>query len=229
MKVQLQKSYPVAASADAAWKVLEDIKKLAACMPGAAITERIDDRNFKGTVAVKFGPASMAFRGEIQLAEVTPDTRSVRLVGKGVDNTGSSGAAMDLTARIDAVDAGACTLIGTSEVSVSGKAAAFGGRMMGSVADQVLKQFAENFAIQAQQQTATPTATSPDPPASPATPAQAGVSGAEVTTPRPVAAPPLSGGADVLQPAAAAQLDGLALAWAVLKGWLRSLFAPGKA
>ena len=31
---------------------------------------------------------------------------------------------------------------------MSGKAAAFGGRMMNSVADQVLKQFAANFAAQ---------------------------------------------------------------------------------
>ena len=33
---------------------------------------------------------------------------------------------------------------------MSGKAATFGGRMMGSVADQVLKQFAANFAPQVQ-------------------------------------------------------------------------------
>jgi len=33
-----------------------------------------------------------------------------------------------------------------SEVSMSGKAAAFGGRLINSVADQVLDQFARNFA-----------------------------------------------------------------------------------
>ncbi len=33
---------------------------------------------------------------------------------------------------------------------MSGKAAAFGGRMMNSVADQMLKQFADNFAAQVQ-------------------------------------------------------------------------------
>ncbi len=38
--------------------------------------------------------------------------------------------------------------MGKSEVSMSGKAASFGGRMMGWVADQVLKQFADNFAAQ---------------------------------------------------------------------------------
>ncbi len=39
-------------------------------------------------------------------------------------------------------------LVGKSEVAMSGKAAAFGGRMMNSVADQILKQFADNFATQ---------------------------------------------------------------------------------
>ena len=63
---------------------------------------------------------------------------------------------MDLTARVEAVDAASCNLVGTSEVSMSGKAAAFGGRMMDSVADQVLKQFAANFAAQVQAMQAQP-------------------------------------------------------------------------
>ena len=52
---------------------------------------------------------------------------------------------MDLLARIDEVDARNSTLVGDSTVSMSGRAATFGGRMMNSVADQVLKQFADNF------------------------------------------------------------------------------------
>ena len=42
---------------------------------------------------------------------------------------------------------------------MSGKAAAFGGRMMGSVADQILKQFAANFATQVQARSAAAAAT----------------------------------------------------------------------
>ena len=67
---------------------------------------------------------------------------------------------MDLAARIEAVAGGSSNLVGKSEVSMSGKAAAFGGRMMTSVADQILKQFADNFAAQvaalAAQRSATP-------------------------------------------------------------------------
>ena len=57
---------------------------------------------------------------------------------------------MDLAARIEAQGADACNLVGESEVSMSGKAAAFGARLMGPVSDQVLGQFAANFAARLQ-------------------------------------------------------------------------------
>ena len=72
MKVQLEKSYPMPASADAAWALLQDIEGVAGCMPGAKITERIDDAHYKGTVAVKVGPASLSFRGEVEVRGSMP-------------------------------------------------------------------------------------------------------------------------------------------------------------
>ena len=197
MKVQLEKTFPMPASADTAWALLQDIEGVAGCMPGAKITERIDAQHYKGTVAVKFGPASMAFRGEVEVREIEPSSKTLRLFGKGTDTTGSSGASMDLTARIDAIDAASCNLIGTSEVSMSGKAATFGGRMMGSVADQVLNQFAANFASQVQAM-------------------RAQASSAAAAAPAAAPMPP-------------SQLNALALIWAVIKDWLRSLFAAKKA
>jgi carbon monoxide dehydrogenase subunit G len=146
MKVQLDKSYPLPATADAAWGLLQDVAAVAECMPGARITERIDASHFKGTVSVKFGPATMAFRGEFEVKQLDVAERVLRLAGRGTDTTGGSGATLDLEARIEELDAASCRLIGKSEVSVSGKAAAFGGRMMGAVADQVLQQFVANFA-----------------------------------------------------------------------------------
>ena len=198
MKVQLEKSFAMPAAADIAWALLQDIEGVAGCMPGAKITERVDAQHYKGTVSVKFGPASMAFRGEVEVKTLDPASRTLRLLGKGADTTGSSGAAMDLTARVEAIDASACNLVGVSEVSVSGKAATFGGRMMSTVADQVLNQFAANFAarVQAQQ-------------------AQA-----------PQAAPAANA---PVQASAPEQLNGLALLWAIVRGWLRDLFGAKKA
>jgi carbon monoxide dehydrogenase subunit G len=197
MKVQLEKIFPMSAPAESTWALLQDIEAVSGCMPGARITERIDDRHYKGTVAVKLGPANMSFRGEIEVKGIEPPARTLRLFAKGTDTTGGSAASMDLTARVDAVDAASCNLVGTSEVSVSGKAATFGARVMGPVSDQLMNQFVANFAakLQAMQQ-ATEVAPGPTP-------------AAAVSEAKP--------------------LNALALAWAIIKDWLRSLFGAKRA
>jgi uncharacterized protein len=148
MKVRLEKSFAVPAPTEAAWAFLQDIEAVAACMPGALITERIDETHYKGAVTVKLGPATLTFRGDIEVCDIDPGTRSLRLLAKGTDTTGTSGAAIDLAARIEAEGA-TSRLAGTSEISMSGKAAAFGGRMVSTLSDRVLDQFARNFALRA--------------------------------------------------------------------------------
>jgi carbon monoxide dehydrogenase subunit G len=202
MKVQLEKSYAMPASADVVWTLLQDIEGVATCMPGAKITERVDATHYKGTVAVKLGPASLSFRGEIEVKGIDASAKSLHLFAKGTDTTGGSAASMDLTARVEGVDAAGSNLVGTSEVSMSGKAATFGGRVMVPVADQILGQFAANFSTKVQAMQTQPAA----PGAAPAAAAQAGAAGAP--EPKP--------------------LNGLALMWAVFKGWLTSLFAAKK-
>src|SRR5471030_810188 len=166
MKIQIDKVFAMPASADVSWQFLQDIAAVAACMPGAKITERLDDTHYKGTVTIRVGPATLSFRGDIEVRELDPATRTLRVIGKGSDTTGTSAASLDLTARMEAAEGGQSNLVGKSEASVSGKAAAFGGRMMNSVADQVLQQFAANFAAQVEllktpQAGAAPLASSP--------------------------------------------------------------------
>lgn len=149
MQVKLEKQYTIAASTEAAWQVLRDVKLLASCMPGAEITEQIDDAHYKGHVKVKVGPATAAFGGEIEILSFDEAGKSVRLMGKGADKSGSS-ASMDLTASIRPGESdGQCLLLGNSDVIVNGKFAQFGGRMMTSVSDMILEQFADNFALKA--------------------------------------------------------------------------------
>lgn len=199
MKVQLERSFPMPAGADVVWRMLQDVQAVAGCMPGAKISERVDERHFKGTVSVRAGPATMLFRGDIEVMEVDPSSRRLRLIGKGTDSSGTSGASMDLTASVQG-DGASSNLLGKSEVAMSGKAAAFGGRVMNSVADQILKQFATNFAAQV-------TAL-----AGAAAPAQAPQMGeARGRGPAPTAP---SGG----------HINALALLWAVIRDWFRALF-----
>jgi len=200
MNVQIDKTYPMPCSAEVAWEFLQNLEAVAGCMPGAKITERLDAGRYKGTVTVKVGPATMSFRGEVEMKDVDSAARTLRMLGKGTDSTGSSGASMNLTARIEAAEGGLCTLVGAAEVSMSGKAAAFGGRMMNTVADQILKQFADNFAGQVsalQAQRAAPAAGGGGAPAAAAS----------------------------IPPPAAGELNALALIWTIFKDWLRGLFS----
>lgn len=224
MKVRLERTFALPGSAESAWALLQDIDAVASCMPGAKITERIDERHFKGTVSVKFGPASMAFRGDVEIVSSDPATRTLQLIGKGTDTTGSSGASLDLTARVEAVDAGACRLVGTSEVSMSGKAAAFGGRMMDSVADQVLKQFAGNFAARVQAMPAQGPVAPPAPAAGPV-PSAPGPAVAAATSASGGDAP----GGSAAAPVASAELNGFSLLWSIVRDWLRALIGAKKA
>jgi uncharacterized protein len=184
--------------------MLADIEAVASCMPGAKITERIDDRHFKGTVTVKVGPATLSFRGDVEVKELDAANRSLQLIAKGTDSTGSSAASLDMKARVDATADGASALVGASEASVSGKAAAFAGRMMDSVADQILRQFAANFATQVAAR---------NPPPAIATAGAIPVSAVA------------SRAASAATAAPSGELNGLALIWAAFKSWLRGLFS----
>lgn len=198
MQVLLDKSYPIKAPLDACWGVLSDVVELATCMPGAAITDKLDDNNYKGSVKVKVGPATAAFAGDIELISIDTATRTLVMMGKGSDKGGSS-ASMHLTASLVAGPDGSTNLLGKADVIVNGKFAQFGGRMMTSVSDMILSQFAGNFEIKA-------IAAAPAGTASPA---------AEAETVHAQAAPSAQ---------AVTELNGLAIAWMLIKDFFGRLF-----
>ncbi len=198
MQVTLEKTYPVRAPISACWQVLSDIPELATCMPGAAITEKTDDTHYKGQVKVKVGPATAAFAGEIEVQAVNAAGFSITMLGKGADKGGSS-ASMQLTATLRAEADGSSSLIGQADVIVNGKFAQFGGRMMTSVADMILGQFAGNFETKAMALAPAGAAAGSDASSGTAQPVQEA-------------------------PAVATELNGLAIFWALLKNFFSGLF-----
>lgn len=207
MEVKLDKRYTLETGVEQAWAVLSDIRAVAACMPGAAITGQVDDSHYKGTVRTKVGPAQMQFGGDIELQALDAATHTLQMLGKGADKAGSS-ATMKLLARLEpGATPGQAVLAGQATVTVTGKLAQFGSRLLVPVSDAMLAQFADNFrAAAAALPTQTAAAATQAPPE--ATPA---------ATATPASAP---------SPAApsASELNALALMWTVFKSWLAGLF-----
>ena len=206
MEVKLDKRYAVAATAVQAWTVLSDVRATAACMPGAQITEQLDATHYKGMVKSKIGPAMMSFNGDIEVLALDAATQTLRMLGKGADKAGSS-ASMELTATVEPAGDAASVLVGTAVVTVSGKLAQFGSRLLVPVSDAMLAQFAQNFGAAA---AAVPVAA----PAAAAAPTVVSDAPASVPAPVPV----------VVQAPPVKELNALALMWTVFKGWLAGLF-----
>ncbi len=198
MEVKLDKRYPLAVSVEQAWAVLADIPAVARCMPGAQVTEQVDDTHYKGSVKTKVGPALVQFAGDVEVRGLDAAARSLQLFAKGADKSGSS-AAMNLAAQLEAGEtAGTAVLVGQATVTVSGKLAQFGSRLLVPVSDAMLAQFADNFRAAA----------------------------AEVPAPAPAGSPEAS--APPAEPGAASQpveaLNALALVWTLIKAWFAGLF-----
>lgn len=211
MEVKLEKRYPVAVSPAQAWRVLRDVKATAECMPGASITEQVDATHFRGAVKVKVGPANAAFAGDIEVLALDEDKKLLQLLGKGADRGGSS-ASMDLTATVEPGEApDSSVLVGDASVIVNGKFAQFGGRLMVQVSDMLLAQFAENFRAAAALVPAEPASVAPAAGSPEAAPVRAPLSAVP-------AAPPAAA------PARSSEINGLAIAWNLVKNWFAGLF-----
>jgi uncharacterized protein len=229
MQVQINKQYPVASTLAQAWAVLSDIHATAACMPGAQITAQLDATHYQGTVKTRIGPASMLFNGEIEVLELDASAHRLRMLGKGADRGGSA-AQMELAARLEpGSDAGACMLIGEATVTVSGKLAQIGNRLIVPVSDALLAQFADNFNAAASAVAAAS--------ANAALPAKAGAGDSPAQTPEAMALPyaparaaaaPMGVVARADRPPMATapkprELNALSLLWQVFKAWLAGL------
>ncbi|MDM0113360.1 SRPBCC family protein [Variovorax sp. J22R133] len=223
MEVKLEKRYPLEVDSARAWQVLRDVAAVAGCMPGAAITDKVDDTHYKGQVKVKVGPANAAFAGDIEVLALEEQSMTLQLLGKGADRAGSS-ASMDLRATIEHGETPATSvLVGQATVIVNGKFAQFGGRLMTQVSDMLLAQFADNFRAAA---AALP---APVPVASVGAaalqPEAANDAGVAFTA--PVAArQSVSASAP---PAQASEINALAIAWNLVKGWFAGLFGKRQA
>lgn len=220
MEVKLDKRYPLDVSIDQAWAVLSDIRATAACMPGAAVTEQVDDTHYKGTVRSKIGPAVMQFGGDIEVKALDAATRTMQMMAKGADKSGSS-AAMDLAATLEPGETGGSSvLVGAATVTVSGKLAQFGNRLLVPVSDAMLAQFADNFRAAAAAVPLPSSAASAAPAAEAAAPA--GTSGnAPAATEAPAA---VSAPVPRPAPAPVKELNAIALMWTVFKNWIAGLF-----
>jgi carbon monoxide dehydrogenase subunit G len=141
MAMEISKSFVVKASPEAAWNFLTDPARVARCLPGAQITDKVDDRTYTGTITMKVGPVAASYKGKMTFAELDPVARTAALVASGQDVRGKGGADMRMTSRLVERAPGETEVHITSQVNVMGILAQFGRGMIQDVSDQMFEKF----------------------------------------------------------------------------------------
>ncbi|MFI7361152.1 SRPBCC family protein [Streptomyces sp. NPDC050149] len=137
--MQLDHSFTVPAGLDDAWRLFQELDRVAPCMPGAVL-DTLDDDSFTGRVKVKVGAVQMSYRGE---GTVTRDgaARSMFLDLSGSETRGAGTASARVTATLSAAPAGTLVRVRT-DLDITGRPAQFGRGIMTEVGDRIVQQFA---------------------------------------------------------------------------------------
>jgi carbon monoxide dehydrogenase subunit G len=158
--VEFDNSFEVPLPPAEAWTVLMDIQRIAPCMPGAELTDIVDDRNYKGKVAVRLGPVALSFAGLVTFEAIDNAGRTARVKAQGTDSKGRGGANATATFRIEEAAAGGSKVLVHTDLTLSGSVAQYGRGvgMIQTTAAQIMNQFANNLKAQiAQEGAAAPT------------------------------------------------------------------------
>lgn len=181
MAIRIEKTFQVQEPLESVWKFLSDPKKVANCVPGAQITEAVDDRTYKGVIKVQVGPSVTDYKGQVHIERLDDENHEIEIVGKGQDVRGKGSASMKMTGKVQSLPDGSTEVASVSEVNVVGLLAQLGARMINEVSNKMFEEFTKNFKARLQEDRPQQT--------SPRMPPSTGSGGTD--EPRPIKALPL--------------------------------------
>jgi len=202
--VLIENEFTVTAPVEDLWAYLLDVERIAPCMPGAELTEIVDERTWKGKLNAKFGPVTMAFAGTVVMESRDDEAKRVVLKARGMEQKGKGAAEATVTSWLEPGPGdGQTTVKMQAEIVLTGTAAQLSRGLLPEISRKLTQQFADCLQASMQAEQVAAAAGAPAEAAGPAAPAPA----------RPAAAKPV-GGIGL----------GLSAIWAIVRNFFRRLF-----
>ena len=141
--MELTNEFRVGVPAAKTWEFLTDVERVAPCLPGATLLS-VDGDEFTGAVKVKVGPITVSYKGEAAFVEKDAAAQRMVLKANGKETRGNGNAAAVVTAQLK--DEGdATSVVITTDLTISGKAAQFGRGVLADVSSNLIGQFAKSL------------------------------------------------------------------------------------
>jgi carbon monoxide dehydrogenase subunit G len=143
MTIELQETFQVAAPAEEVWAFMMDPEKVAICLPGATLTEVLDQNSFLGSIKVKIGAIVARYQGKLSYTKRDKDALTTEMLAEAKEKSGGT-----LNGTISVVlsslqDGGTEAKCGAS-VNLTGRIAQVGGGMIEGVSAEMIKKFVAN-------------------------------------------------------------------------------------
>ena len=214
--MRLEQTFEVQAPLAQVWEALNDLERVAPCLPGAAITGHDEDGTYHGTFTVKLGPMTASYNGTIRIEDVDEAAHRATLKAKGTDKRGQGGANATIVNALSEHDGGT-RVEAVTDFNITGRLAQFGrGGMMQDVSNRLLRDFATCLSTRLAE------------PAAPEAPSGAEVAAGDAAPESVAAAAPTPSAPPPSSPRPAAEpLKGGALFFAVLWERIKRLFRRG--
>ena len=128
----IKNDFEVAQPIDKVWTFFDDIPAVAACLPGAELTEDLGDDKYRGKVLIRMGPVKLQFAGNVAITERDNAGKRIVVDAAGADEKGRGQAAMLVTAKLLSISGGTKIEV-VQDLQLSGAAAQYGRGMVSDV------------------------------------------------------------------------------------------------
>ena len=126
------------------WDFLLEPGTLASCIPGAEKMEPVDDKTWEGVVKQKVGPITVKLKFTQTLTEIDPP-KHVKAVGRGADVTKAGIFTQETVVDLKEIAKDEVEVAYSSNVSIVGRLAIFGERIMRAKVNKVGEEFTRNL------------------------------------------------------------------------------------
>jgi carbon monoxide dehydrogenase subunit G len=140
----IKNDFEVAEPVDKVWRFFDDIPQVAACLPGAELTDDLGDDRYRGRVAIRVGPVKLQFAGTAEIKERDDAAKRVVLDANGADEKGRGQAALLVTATLASTTKGTRVDV-AQDLQLAGAAAQYGRGMISDVSSVLMRDFAANM------------------------------------------------------------------------------------
>ena len=142
--MMLEGKFTLKAPIQEVWDFLLKPETLASCIPGAEEMKAIDDKTYETVVKQKVGPISVKLKFTTKITEMNPP-RHLKAVGRGADVTKAGTFSQETIVDLTEISKDEVEVSYSSKVSLVGRLATFGERIMRAKAKSVGEEFTKNL------------------------------------------------------------------------------------